>query len=185
MEIQISGKHGAGKVLLIDEGDVGLLQGKSVFMSGSLRGEDGSYPAIYLKGRNTQVHRIIGEAMGLRGDIDHENRDKCDARRQNLREATTSQNKRNQGLTTLNKSGLKGVSWDKSKGKWKAQISARGRVENLGRFTCKFEAAKAYDRRALEVDPIHASTNLSLGLFPDTLCQCANCHNPPSTLPST
>jgi HNH endonuclease/AP2 domain len=177
MEIQISGKNGAGKVLLIDEGDVGLLQGKPVYMTGSLRGKDYLYPTIALKGRGMQVHKVIAKAMGLSGEIDHVNRDKCDARRQNLRAVTRSQNMRNNGLTTPNKSGLKGVSWDKRYKKWRAQIQVKGRKEWLGYFTCKFAAARVYDHRALEVEPIHAATNASLGRLPDTPCHCQTCHN--------
>jgi AP2 domain/HNH endonuclease len=178
MEIAISGKNGAGKVLLIDDEDVELLEGKSVYMVGDPNRKDGMYPAIERNGKLMRVHRLISESMGLIGEIDHVNRDKCDSRRQNLREATASQNQRNKGLNTHNTSGLKGVSWHKRSKKWVSGIMVNGRHEYLGRFTCKFEAAKAYDRRALEVDPIHASTNASLGLFPDTLCQCANCHKP-------
>jgi hypothetical protein len=182
MEIQISGKNGAGKVLLIDEGDVELLEGRSVFMDKLKRG---MYPTIKLNGKKMKVHKVIAKAMGLSGEIDHVNRDKCDARRQNLRAVTRSQNMLNNGLATPNKSGLKGVSWDKRYKKWTAQIQVKGSKEWLGYFTCKFAAARAYDHRALEVEPSHAATNASLGRLPDTLCHCQKCHNPPSALPST
>jgi hypothetical protein len=171
MEIPISGKYGAGKVLLIDEEDLALLQGRSVFMTCNRKGSGGRYPAIWLNGTTIYVHRLVAVAMGLSGEIDHENRDKCDARRCNLREVTSSQNQRNQGLATNNTSRLKGVSWYKRSGKWQVHIWVKGRHEYLGVFTCKFEAARAYDRRALEVEPIHAATNLSLGLLPESLCQ--------------
>jgi AP2 domain/HNH endonuclease len=168
MEIQISGKHGEGKVLIIDDEDLALLQDKSVFMTGGSRRESYMYPNIWLNGANMAVHKIVAEAMGLKGEIDHENRNRCDSRRKNLREATARQNQRNQGLATHNTSGLKGVSFHKVAGRWCSRIMVNGRKEWLGYFNCPFEAARAYDRRALEVDPIHAATNLSLGLLPES-----------------
>jgi HNH endonuclease/AP2 domain len=165
MEIPISGKHGEGLNLLIDDGDVALLQGKSAWMSG--KGVNG-YPSVTLKnGKKAYVHRLVAAAMGLSGQIDHVNRDKCDARRQNLREATGSQNQRNCGLRKHNTSGLKGVIWCKSHQKWKAHIGFEGVRTHIGHFNCKFEAARAYDRKALELHPIHAATNFSLGLLPE------------------
>jgi HNH endonuclease/AP2 domain len=168
VEIQIGGKNGLGKTLLIDEEDVALLQGRPVYMLGNSEGKDCLYPIIKINGTRKLVHRIVAESMGLSGTIDHKNRNKCDARRQNLREASASQNGRNRGLDANNKSGLKGVSWCGIHGRWRAIIYVKGRQKALGYFTCKFEAARAYDRKALEVEPIHATTNLSLGLLPES-----------------
>jgi hypothetical protein len=88
MEIPIRGTHGVDKTLLIDDADLVLLQGRSVFMLGD------SCPAIAIHGREIYVHRIVAAFMGLRGEIDHQNRNKCDVRRQNLREVKSSQNGR-------------------------------------------------------------------------------------------
>jgi hypothetical protein len=162
MEITISGKRGLGKTMLLDEEDLELLQGKSVFMVG-----DG-YPSIYLNGRARLVHKIVAEHIGLSGVIRHYNRNKLDNRRQNLRGTTASQNGRSCGVRVDNKSRVKGVSWSQARGKWEARLRVDGRKENLGYFTCPFEAGRAYDHRALEIDPIHAVTNLSLGLLPES-----------------
>ncbi len=43
-----------------------------------------------------------------------------------------------------------GVYWDKGRNKWKAQIAIDKRLEALGRFDLKSDAARAYDRRARE-----------------------------------
>lgn len=45
-------------------------------------------------------------------------------------------------ITKANKSGIVGVNWDKSRGKWQASIRFRGHKYNLGRFGSKFEAAE-------------------------------------------
>jgi HNH endonuclease/AP2 domain len=168
MEIAISGKHGVGRVLLIDEEDLTLLEGRSIYMMGGSRRQSYMYPAIWINGRSRAIHKIVAESIGLKGEIDHINRNRCDTRRGNLREATTRQNQRNQGLAIHNSSGLKGVSWHKRRGKWNSRIQVNGRKEWLGYFTCPFAAARAYDKRALEVDPLHAATNLSLGLLPES-----------------
>lgn len=44
--------------------------------------------------------------------------------------------------TKANKSGIVGVNWDKSRGKWQASIRFRGKKYNLGRFASKYEAAE-------------------------------------------
>jgi hypothetical protein len=45
-------------------------------------------------------------------------------------------------------SKYRGVSWDKSKNKWQAQINYDGKKRHLGSFKDEEEAARAYDRAA-------------------------------------
>lgn len=54
----------------------------------------------------------------------------------------TQPSKLHSKLTKANKSGIVGVNWDKSRGKWQASIKFRGHRYNLGRFDSKFEAAE-------------------------------------------
>jgi len=44
------------------------------------------------------------------------------------------------GLSLSNTSGVKGVSWDKSRDKWKAYTKVSGKTKNLGRYSTKEEA---------------------------------------------
>lgn len=76
------------------------------------------------------------------GVIDHLNGDRSDNRISNLRDGTVSQNMRNQRRRRDNKSGFGGVSWDKEKKKWIAQVSSRGKYVHLGYFA-DFDDAKA------------------------------------------
>lgn len=55
--------------------------------------------------------------------IDHINRDTRDNRIINLREVTNSCNVRNSAIRIDNKSGVKGVSFDKNRGMWVSKIS--------------------------------------------------------------
>lgn len=46
-------------------------------------------------------------------------------------------------------SRFKGVSWDKRKKRWRAQISFEGKIQNLGGFLVEEDAARAYNEKAL------------------------------------
>lgn len=82
--------------------------------------------------------------------IDHKNLERADNRWVNLREATQSQNNTNRGLTGLNKSGFKGVSWEKLAGKWRAQGRAGRQAMYIGLYETKEEASAAYEAWAME-----------------------------------
>jgi hypothetical protein len=81
--------------------------------------------------------------------VDHVNGIRDDERFANLRLATNSQNQAN-GWWSTNTSGFKGVSYQKSRGKWIAAITVNGVAKNLGRYTSIVDAAKAYKKAALE-----------------------------------
>lgn len=86
-------------------------------------------------------------------ETDHINGDGLDNRRENLRTATASQNRANMGKPrrpdgSMHSSAYKGVSWDRSRGRWQSKVSIGGRSRNLGRYDDEIEAARAYDRAA-------------------------------------
>lgn len=81
---------------------------------------------------------------------DHANRNGLDNRRVNLRVATEVQNLVNKGLSRRNTSGYKGVRWVEERGKWMAYIGIDRRRRYLGAFGNPVDAARAYNRAALE-----------------------------------
>lgn len=91
--------------------------------------------------------------------IDHVNLDKLDNRKENLRICTFNQNQHNRTLQKNNTSGFKGVTWSKRDKKWIARIKVSGKKIDLGRFTCKVEAAKAYNTAAIEYHKEFANLN--------------------------
>lgn len=93
-------------------------------------------------------------------EIDHKDGNKLNNLRSNLRYCTSSQNKWNRGLSVTNRSGYKGVSWRRDRGKWDARIKAHGKQHCLGVFTCKHEAAKAWNKAALELHSEFAYQNV-------------------------
>jgi hypothetical protein len=91
------------------------------------------------------MHKLI--LPGIRC-VDHKNGNGLDNRRCNIREASLADNQHNMRLSIRNKSGYKGVCWDKYAKKWRAMIGVKGRLKNLGSFTTPQEAAAAYNNAA-------------------------------------
>ena len=80
--------------------------------------------------------------------IDHKNGDRLDNRRSNLRACDYFQNSTNTRIRSDNTSGYKGVSWDKTRRKWRAYFVLDGYQIHLGRYTDPIQAAHAYDEAA-------------------------------------
>ncbi len=96
-----------------------------------------------IEGRRFRIylHRAI---MGLEhGDgfqVDHINCEELDNRRSNLRIVTNAENKQNKRPYSNNKSGYRGVSWNKRAGKWCAQYRVGGKSQYIGLFDDPKEA---------------------------------------------
>ena len=87
-------------------------------------------------------------------EVDHENRNKRDNRRSNLRPLPHFLNNHNQGVYRSNTSGQRGVVWDKSKGKWMARLTLNGKTHHLGRFADLEDARAAYERARSDLVPL-------------------------------
>lgn len=99
------------------------------------------YIAVGIKtnGKTTYylAHRIIWKMMTgnePQDQIDHRDGSRLNNRWRNLRAAANGPNLQNAKLRADNKSGVKGVSWDRSHKKWKAVISVDKQAVQLGRF---------------------------------------------------
>lgn len=93
------------------------------------------------------MHVLIAGCKG----VDHANGNGLDNRRINLRPATRSQNGANRPPPSNNTSGYKGVYWSRPMRKWRACIGVDDRKVYLGYFTDPVDAARAYNRAALEI----------------------------------
>lgn len=82
------------------------------------------------------------------GYLDHINTNRHDNRIANLREATASQNNANKNMRRSSKSGRKGVSWDRTIGKWQCGIGVNGKQIKIGSYNSLDEAALAYEEAA-------------------------------------
>ena len=83
--------------------------------------------------------------------VDHVSRCTLDNREKNLRVCTQQQNTFNKGAERGGRSKFKGVSWDCSKGKWRAACCVNGKITNLGTFHSEEDAALAYNDFARQV----------------------------------
>ncbi len=104
------------------------------------------------------MHHLI---WGKKEEIDHINRNNLDNRKFNFRKATAQQNSWNRGKLKRNTSGYIGVSLHKPTQKWMVTISVNNKNQNLGLFINKKNAAKAYDKKALELRGEFAVLNFS------------------------
>lgn len=98
--------------------------------------ENGKQLAVYM-------HRVILKTpKGM--DTDHKNGNRLDNRRANLRTATRSQNNHNIGLRRVNRFGMKGVSAETQRGKYRATIMISKVSHYLGSFKTPEEAYTVY-----------------------------------------
>ena len=95
-------------------------------------------------------------------DVDHWNHNIFDNKESNFRISNRSQNSCNQSLKSSNKSGYKGVSWNKRIGKWHSQIKHKYKAIHLGYFDDIILAAIAYDNAAIELHGDFAYLNFPL-----------------------
>jgi len=112
------------------------------------------------------MHRVVMDAPKGQ-ETDHQNGNGLDNRRINLRLCTHSQNIRNSRKQRDTISIYKGVSNHKGKvynGKryaenWEVRIGYNKKRVHIGNFDSEIEAAKAYDKKAVELFGSFARTN--------------------------
>lgn len=83
--------------------------------------------------------------------IDHADRNPANNAFSNLRECTMQQNQFNRVANQSNKTGMKGVCWDKHNRKYMAKMCLSGRTINLGRYDTAEGAKAAYDAAAKDI----------------------------------
>ena len=117
------------------------------------------YVEAYEDGKSLLMHRIIMKPR--KGQIiDHVNRNPHDNTRSNLRVCDRSLNGMNRGKQKNNKSGYKGVVFDKRRGCWAAFICKNKKRMYLGSYTDKKNAAMAYNEAAAKHHGEFACVNI-------------------------
>ena len=145
------------QVALVDDDDYAIVSAHkwhangrpgSYYAKSAFRNNDGIWTVVLM-------HRIL---MGLPDGVlvDHVNGNTLDNRRINLRPASLFQNQHNRGANTNNKSGFKGVYFDKGNGRWRAEIRAFNRKTHLGYFDSPHDGHLAYCRAAIELHKNYA-----------------------------
>lgn len=111
------------------------------------------YRALSLFGKSYLVHLIIWVIMTgelPKEELDHKDRNKNNNSFENLREADRSLNNKNRGVRKDNLSGYTGVSYVKSRNKWRVRIANGAKEIALGMYNSFEEAVQI--RKKAEVD---------------------------------
>jgi hypothetical protein len=113
-------------------------------------------------GVTVRIHNLI--KTPLEGNrVDHIDGNAWDNRKSNLRLCDNSQNNCNKTKQKNNKSGYKGVSWDKQTQKWGARIQKNRKSYHLGFYPTAEEAATAYNTAAKELHGVFAHLTYNKG----------------------
>jgi hypothetical protein len=134
---------GMGKVACVDDADYELVT-RYLWHASGHPGQDGlCYAKARIDGRSVTMHQLILQQPC----VIHRNHDGLDNRRHNLCAVPSSQRTVHARKTRKpTSSRYKGVSWNRRRKQWRAQIQVNGRMLSLGYFTTEEAAALAYDR---------------------------------------
>jgi hypothetical protein len=108
-------------------------------------------------------------------EIDHKDCNPLNNNLENLRLGHKSLQKHNRPRQANNTSGAVGVSRVKGRNKWRAYLTFETKPTHLGHFTCKIEAAKAYNDKVISQNlhkigkPLNDIETLS--------CDCDKCND--------
>ncbi len=111
--------------------------------------KDNGYVRLSACGENFYAHHAAWayvHGYWAENEIDHINHDPSDNRIENLREATSSQQKQNRRAGRFNKALPKGVSWIERLGKYRAYLGKK----YIGVYWTVEEARASYEKAALE-----------------------------------
>jgi hypothetical protein len=112
-------------------------------------------PTAKGKRKCIRLHRWITNPKDNE-EVDHLFHDTLDNRRRNLRKLPKGKNKQNcKGAYKTNKSGIRGVTWNKQLGKWYACYRLNGHLNYVGIFDNLIDAEKAITKARAEICHIH------------------------------
>jgi hypothetical protein len=108
--------------------------------------------------------------------VDHEDQNWLNNNAENLRlDVNNSIQKVNSPMYRNNTSGVVGVYWEKATGKWAAKVRFKGKLKNLGRYTCKIEAARVVQDKWIELG--WHELGRKLPDLAEVQCDCSCCQN--------
>ena len=141
-EIQLT----QGKIAIVDDDD---FENYGHFSWYAYNGHRNFYARRNLRlDENTRTSIVLHREIMKPGPgfwVDHINHNTLDNRRSNLRICTPQQSAMNHDpLKFKTTSGFPGVTWDKDRKKWSAQICINRNKKHIGQYLDKNEAHKAY-----------------------------------------
>lgn len=103
----------------------------------------GGHVRVQTGGPGTGFVWLARLLVGGVGEVDHVNGNTLDNRLENLRAVTHAANMQNTERYVNNTSGYRGVSWDRSKKRWRARVTVNGKPQFIGCFESLEAAADA------------------------------------------
>ena len=132
-----------GAVAIVDDEDYEYLNDISWHLSST------GYAHTTVSRRHFSMHKMIMRADRIQL-VDHINGDPLDNRKVNLRLATHTENMCNRKMDKRNKSGYRGVCWNKKDKKFKVTIQHNNCQIHLGMYSDILEAAQSYNKAAIK-----------------------------------
>ena len=126
------------KVALVDDADFEWLNQRKWHFNGQYACRTENRKTIYM-------HKLL---VSSKSEVDHKDGDGLNNQRSNLRECTSSQN--NMNMKSFAKSGFKGVYPVKGRGIYQVKLGTRTKKIFVGNFVDILEAARAYNKAAIE-----------------------------------
>lgn len=150
-------RHIIGKYcIIVDDTDSRVVQSYKWKVTAR---KSNAYAWARIDGKTTYLHRFLLKAPPDL-QVDHVNGNGLDCRRANMRLVSCQQNRFNtRKAKGRGKSFYKGVSTRVRSGLWRAYIGHNGKHIELGEFHSEYEAARAYDEKAIELFGPFAQTN--------------------------
>jgi hypothetical protein len=105
------------------------------------------------------LHRVIMRCNDSNLVVDHIDGNSLNNQKSNLRICTKAENNRNTSSHKNSSSKYLGVTYDKARNKWNAQLMVNGKRVLTKRYITEIEAAKAYDAAAALYVGIYANLN--------------------------
>lgn len=151
-KIKLSGKYGKGKFAIVDIEDYEKAKHYRWRTNNKgyvIRGDSSPYKPL---------HYLIMGRPPTGKQIDHINHNPLDNRKINLRFCTPAENRWNCNPLE-GKIPYLGVSYHKNRKKWQVAIRGNGKSIYLGIYDNPIEAARAYNKKALELYGEFANIN--------------------------
>jgi hypothetical protein len=143
----------SGKEIIVDETKQNELNIYSWYI------DSHGYPTTIIKNKHIRMHRYITNANTNDEIVDHINHNKLDCKLDNLRKSNSSLNSHNVSKRKNTTSKYTGVYFDKRRNKYQAEIRKDKQKYFLGLFKTEEEAAKIYNKKALELYGEYANLN--------------------------
>ena len=133
--------------ILVDDEDYEFLNGLKWFIAGG-------YAKTSIKRKRSSMHiMLMGSNIKDGYEIDHEDRNKLNNQKSNLRICTRAQNQHNTKKKSNTKNNYKGVNYVKRLNLYQSRCRMFGQDHFLGYFKSEIAAAYAYNKKSYELSP--------------------------------